>query len=105
MKNLRIRKNLLLSIAYGTDYQNDIKIVWYNQKYIGNQVKKGVKLALYGEILTDKQGIYISNPLFEILDKDLNYIGHVMPIYSLSKGITQKVFQSTVKNALKVSLS
>ena len=38
----------------------------------------------------DKNGFYISNPTWEIAQKNPNHTGRIVPIYPETKGITSK---------------
>lgn len=78
--------------------------VWFNQSYVANKLKPG-RYLFYGRV-QNRYGMSPSlvNPTFEEVDKNYNLKG-IIPVYSLSGTLTQKVVRSAISQALyKVDL-
>ncbi len=77
--------------------------VWFNQPYLKEYFKVGETLILYGKIERYAGRLQMSAPEFEIVssgeDQALG-IGRIVPVYTLPKGMTQRNFRRTIKQAL-----
>jgi ATP-dependent DNA helicase RecG len=87
-----------------TDGTGFIHAVWFNQPYLKDQIKPGVKIAAYGRVeLFDK--VQIVQPEYEIVEgsgprpESLN-MGRIVPVYSLTADLTQKYLRGLVHSAL-----
>jgi len=103
----KIRYNLdLLRVTFsdGTDVVNGI---WYNQSYLREQFEKGDQYIISGKISEKNWRKYkrkeINNPVYEKLDSEASVLntGRIVPIYSLTEGITQRRLRRVIANALK----
>lgn len=93
---------LKVTFTDGTDVLNG---VWFNQPYLKKQFKKGERYFLSGE-LNEKSWRYgkkeIYNPVFEQADEGESiHTGRIVPIYSLTSGMTQKRLRQIIYNALE----
>ncbi|MFH1780696.1 MAG: OB-fold nucleic acid binding domain-containing protein, partial [Candidatus Nealsonbacteria bacterium] len=59
------KKRMSITEAVLGDETGAIKIVWFNQPYLINVLKKGDGLCVVGKILADSHGFYLSNPIYE----------------------------------------
>ncbi len=77
--------------------------IWFNQMYVANKLSLG-EYVFYGRV-RNKYGTGCSmyNPSFERTDKNKNLKG-IIPVYSLSGGLTQGVVRNTMRQALKKAL-
>lgn len=75
-------------------------VVWFNQLYVGTKLECGEYL-FYGRV-QNKYGMGCSmvNPSFEAAGGK-NKLQGIIPVYSLSGGLTQGVVRATVRQALK----
>ena len=93
---------LKVTFTDGTDVLNG---VWFNQPYLKKQFKKGERFFLSGE-LNEKSWRYgkkeIYNPVYEQADEGESiHTGRIVPIYSLTSGMTQKRLRQIIYNALE----
>ncbi len=97
----RVRKGLDLVKFRIADNSGACDVTFFNQSYIKDTIKQGGEYIFYGKI--SKNGGYTSmtNPLFEPSDKGGTVTGRIVPIYRLTKGITQKVLVNSIEQALK----
>lgn len=85
------------------DQSGRIFCIWFNQPYLENYFKPGTKAVFYGKVEMYKNRIQMVAPEYEIIDGDekesLN-IGRIVPIYPLTKGITQRYLRRIIRSCL-----
>jgi ATP-dependent DNA helicase RecG len=76
--------------------------VWFNQPYLENYFKAGVRVVLYGKVEHYKNRLQMVAPEYEIItsdDENLN-MGRIVPIYPLTRGITQRYLRKVIHSCL-----
>ncbi len=76
--------------------------VWFNQSYLENYFHIGDKVVVHGRVEVFNNKIQIVNPEYEIItdaDEELN-MARIVPIYPLTKGITQRYLRKVMALAL-----
>ncbi|MBQ8427947.1 MAG: ATP-dependent DNA helicase RecG [Clostridia bacterium] len=86
--------------AYCSQDGYPFSAIWFNQPYVAQKLKPGSYL-FYGRVQNKYGQVSLVNPTFEPLDKNKNLQG-VVPVYSLSGGLTQKVVRGAVLEALRL---
>lgn len=74
------------------DKSGQIACVWFNQPYLDKYFKEGQEIVLYGRVEIFKNRLQMLVPDFELIsaeDRTLN-MGRIVPIYPLTRGITQR---------------
>ncbi len=103
----KIRYNLDLLRVTFSDGSDVVNGIWYNQSYLRDQFNVGDKYIISGEISEKSWKKYkrkeINNPVYEKLGSDASVLntGRIVPVYSLTEGITQRRLRRVVANALK----
>lgn len=92
-----IRRNLNILEVEVTDGYTSANLVFFNQNFYKNYLKKGSKVYIYGSV--SKKGIFIQINSPRILSKQ--EIGKFEPIYNLTNGITN----NEIKRLLNLSFS
>ncbi|MFO7815494.1 MAG: ATP-dependent DNA helicase RecG [Halanaerobiales bacterium] len=93
-----------------SDDTDTVVCTWFNQSYLDDVFEKGAAFNIYGEISKKSFFKYnkkeILNPVYEKVEEDSPTIhtGRVVPIYSLTEGITQKRLRYIIYQALKEHL-
>lgn len=96
-----VRRNMLISSMQVFDDSGMINLVWYNNKYVKNNFREGEEYIFFGKISRSKQGrLQMTAPVFEKLGSE-RFMGKIIPLYPLTRGLSQKVVQSTMELALK----
>ncbi len=98
----RVRSSLLIASAPFVDETGTIQVIWYNNPYIKNTLKKDVEYSLYGKVSVKFGKKEITNPIFEPADK-AKATGKIVPVYPSVSGITQKNFNSFLEDALRIA--
>lgn len=74
--------------------------IWFNQPYVAQKLQRGEYL-FYGRVQNKYgMGCRMTNPSFERADKNSNLKG-LVPVYSLSGGLTQGVVRTAIRQALR----
>lgn len=84
----RIRKNLTILHTFVSDETDSCKLTWFNQKYIKDRLKIGMKYIFYGKVEIQYGRKVVDNPEIYNLS-DIEKIRGIYPIYTLTSGITQ----------------
>ena len=100
VRDVRIRRNMMISSMVVFDDSGTITVVWYNNKYVKEQFHTDEKYILYGKINENRGKKEIVNPIFEKADSQ-RFTGKIVPLYPLTGNLTQKVVQSVMENAIK----
>lgn len=93
-----LRRGMRITRVTATDGNDFLTLVFFNQPYIGNRLKQGVAYDVYGRIKRTGRGIEMTNPVVE--DEGSRKMGRIVPIYALTKGITQNDMLSFTQQAL-----
>ncbi|MBI4335790.1 MAG: ATP-dependent DNA helicase RecG [Candidatus Omnitrophica bacterium] len=90
----------IFQVAIG-DNTGIIYAMWFNQPFVKKYFKVGQKIILYGKV--DRYDVLVINqPEYEILEQDETedesaHIGRIVPIYSLTKDVTQRFIRALTK--------
>jgi len=105
IKNIRtFRKRMYLTEAELKDDSGKIKVVWFNQPYLINTLKKGDLVLLTGKIVSKNGKKYLSSPAYEkIIDKanfDPTHTGRIIPVYPETEGVSSRWLRFIIKPLL-----
>lgn len=84
-------------IAIG-DETGKVFCAWFNQPYLDRYFKVGQEIVCYGKVDVFKGRLQLVMPDFELItdeDRSLN-IGRIVPVYPLTKGITQRYLRRII---------
>lgn len=85
------------------DETGKVPVIWFNQIYLAKTFKKGMKLAVSGELSNFDKTLTFISPEFELASDHLLHTGRMVPIYSESKGISSKWLRSRINHLLNIS--
>ena len=94
------RKQLELTRLTVADHTGRLNLTFFNAAYVSDKLRRGETYCFYGAITGDYLGYAMTNPLFEPLDSAGELTRCVMPIYSLTAGLSNKNVQQAVQAAL-----
>lgn len=92
------KSRLQFTEAILEDNTGQIKVVWFNQPYIAKQLPIGSVIIIAGKIEWYKEK-QITNPFFEKLELDADSAGKILPIYHLTKGLSNLRLAKLIKLA------
>lgn len=107
----RLGGNLTITKAKATDGENTIGLSWFNQPYLKNTFNIDREYIFYGKVVQRGKGtttIVMENPEYEIVPIDqekkietkMQQSGKIVPVYSLTKGISQKQIRTYIYSIL-----
>jgi ATP-dependent DNA helicase RecG len=101
--NMSERKaRLKITTALCTDGTGYIKAIWFNQSYLKNVLKEGETLILYGKVQYSYGSWEMPSPEYEVFEegKETIHSMRIIPIYSLTQKLSQKILRSRIKTVL-----
>ena len=93
------RKRKMLTEAIVSDVSGSVKIVWFNQPWIGKSLRQGDKLYISGKVTGDMFNVYFNSPMYEKYSSNFSPMG-IIPVYSSTEGLSQKQIRTVIKSAI-----
>lgn len=89
-----------------SDSTGGVRVTWFNQGYLVNTLRPGMKLFVSGKVGEFRNNLLFQNPEYEIMGKqgDLVHTGRLVPVYSLVEGLYQRTVRGIIKRALDACL-
>lgn len=100
VREVRVRRNMLISSMVVCDQSGALNVVWYNNRYVKDKFFTGDEYILYGKITKNRGKLEMVNPVFEEKGKE-RFTGKIVPLYPLTEGLTQRILQSAMELAIK----
>ncbi len=82
------------------DASGTIEAVWFNQPYLVRQLRAGRQIVLSGKVDEYLGRLMLQSPVWEPLEKELIHTGRLVPIYSLTSGITSRWMRRLMKRVV-----
>ena len=120
-KRIFPRRMTVTNAIIGDD-SGAIKVVWFNQPYVENQLMEGTLVSLAGKASLNKHGLYLSSPTYErimnsesrivnqeeenhnskfiIHNSSLKHTHGLVPVYPETEGVTSKYLRFLIKPLL-----
>ncbi len=87
--------------AYIADMTGRLQLSWYNSPFIMNSLKAGAHLVFRGRVYEKNGRLIMNQPkLYRPEDYKEKYEGRLMPLYPLTRGITNNTVVKAVAEAL-----
>lgn len=100
LQERRVSKKLTIYKALVQDETGTCQVVWYNQSYLKDKIKKGKSYKFYGKANIKYGSIEMASPVAEESGKSKN-TGKIIPIYPLTYQLSQNVLRTIMENAIK----
>jgi len=99
------KRRMFLTQAILKDATGAVKIVWFNQPYLINTLKKGDKVCLAGKLTMGEKGLYFTNPSYEKIypteqSKILIHTGRLVPVYPETQGLSSRWLRFVLRPVL-----
>ena len=100
-RKTRFSKKHIFETAVGDD-TGRIFCVWFNQPYLEKYLKPGSRVVLYGRVDRFKNRLQLISPDYEVIDEEQESLNmnRIVPIYSLTKGVTQRYLRKIISACL-----
>ena len=97
----RIRRGMELVKFRVFDSSGAVDITYFNQNWMKNNICRGEEYIFYGKIEVKGRHRSMTNPVFEKAGVQGDVTGSIIPVYRLSRGLTQKNVLQSVKAGLE----
>lgn len=95
------RRRVNVTEALLKDESGMLRVLWFNQPYLGTTLKPGDVLAIFGLFKTHAGRAQLVAQSHEKLDgRDPLHTNRLVPLYALTAGVTQRQMRSFVHQAL-----
>ncbi len=87
-----------------SDGKSSVDGMWFNQPFMSQYFKLNQKVIMYGKAEIYKQALQMVSPEYEIIDDEEDEslsIGRIVPVYPLTRGMTQRYLRKAVKLGLE----
>ena len=98
------KKKLHLTTATIEDESGTLRIVWFNQKFLDQTLRQGTTIRLSGKVTTDRQGLLLQSPEWEIASRGHTHTARLIPVYPETAGVTSKFFRWQIESLFKREL-
>ncbi|MGZ7039407.1 MAG: OB-fold nucleic acid binding domain-containing protein, partial [Thermoanaerobaculia bacterium] len=96
-------KRMKIFEAVIEDGSGAVKLVWFNQGFLADQIGRGDKLSVFGAPRISNYGkLQVESPDWEKFEGDEEDEGAIVPVYSKVATIPPKAFRRLVGQALEV---
>ena len=88
------------------DETGNVRAVWFNNPWLASRLKQGCRVSLSGKVAVFRGSLVFQGPECEILeeDDDTLHTGRLVPVYSSTQGLSQRVLRTLVKRAMDACL-
>ncbi|MGB2800051.1 MAG: ATP-dependent DNA helicase RecG [Dehalococcoidia bacterium] len=84
------------------DETGNMRVIWFNQPYLAKKLHTNSQLVLSGKVSLFKGTKVFQSPEYEPLTEDLIHTGRLIPIYSLTEGLSPRVVRRLVKETVEL---
>lgn len=100
--SVRYFKYTSVQVARCDTEKGSIEIVWYRMPYIRNNITLGIPYIFYGRISEKDGNTRIEQPSLFQPDAYMELIKRPNPIYSTTKGLSQRTIEKAVSEAISI---
>lgn len=97
-RSFKTRK--IITEALIADESGSVKVVWFNQPFLTKNLKPGDEIYFSGRVTSDQYALQLVSPTYEKVSSEMIHTARMVPIYSLTGGISQKQLRYLIKAAL-----
>jgi len=91
-------KRISITKAIVQDDTAAIEVVWFNQPYLINYLKKDEEVILAGKAMIRNGRLQLNSPTLEKISiKETTHLGRIVPIYAETKGVTSRWLRYIIK--------
>ena len=101
VKSFRTKiRRFTITQALVEDDTSSLACVWFNQPYLTKALKKGEYFIFSGKVSSSKNKLQLQNPIYEQEKDEQIHTSRLVPIYSLTANLTQKMLRYLIKTYL-----
>jgi ATP-dependent DNA helicase RecG len=97
----RVQRMALTEVLL-TDGTGTLRLLWFNQPYLGRTLKVGDRLLVFGSLFLGRHGLEMRGPQFELMERggDIGWVRRYLPLYRKLGPLTGRARQKLVAEAL-----
>jgi len=97
-------QHMSLTEALITDGTGSLRLVWFNQSYVGKLFRAGDRVLVFGPVASGRHGLELRGPAFELMgragDEDNLWVRRYLPLYRKLGPVMGRARQRLVQEAL-----
>jgi len=93
-------KNRKIIQAVVSDNTGSIQLMWFNQEYHLQSLRKNTFLSISGKIEQYMGRLVMYHPDYEKVDQEQLHTKRIVPVYALTTGMSQKILRRTMFNVV-----
>lgn len=97
------RRRMVITEAALRDDTGYLKLVWFNQPYLGKILKAGDRIMVSGKADWQYGSFQMASPSYERIQAEQTHVGRIVPIYGATEGITPKFLRTLVRQVLPLA--
>ena len=97
-----IRSGLRYTKCTVADETAQLRITFFNQPWMADNLVRGQEYYFYGTLSDNEKSREMTNPVAEAVTSPPRVTRCIIPVYSLTKGITSKALQTLIFTALEL---
>ena len=98
--NLRRVRRLTVVTGVIRDGTGTIQVTWFNMPYLKSSLVSGSRYVFRGKIVRKRQQMFLEQPAVFRMEEYEKLRGRLQPVYPLSEGLTTKMLQKAIRQAL-----
>ena len=96
-----VRKGLTYTRCTISDDTAKVRITWFNQPWMSQNLVQGESYYFYGSLSGDDRKYELLNPVVEQIEAPPTATRCIIPVYTLTKGLTSRMLQSLIFTAME----
>ncbi len=96
-----VRKGLTYTRCTVSDDTAKVRVTWFNQPWMSQNLTQGETYYFYGSLSGDDRKYELLNPVVEQIEAPPTATRCIIPIYTLTKGLTSRMLQSLISAAME----
>lgn len=98
--NRPVRNNRTITEAIVDDGTGALRVTWFNQPWMAHNLTVGDELVLAGRVDQYLGRLTMSNPEWELLDKEQLHTNRIVPVYPLAADLGQRWLRGLMKRVV-----
>jgi ATP-dependent DNA helicase RecG len=96
-------KKMWLVEASMVDGRDVVSAVWFNQRFLINQLRGGMEILVSGKVESGSTGLVFRNPTFERVGAGQRHVGRLAPVYAETDGVSSRQLRSFIEPLLPLA--
>jgi ATP-dependent DNA helicase RecG len=97
----RTRSGKVLFKAVLSDDTGYLEVTWFNQPYLADRIQSGRHIVVSGKVDEYLGRLCLVSPEWEPLRKELLHTGRLVPVYSLTEGVSARWLRQLLKRTVE----